>query len=89
MAENGASPAALELTPALPIPDHLIGEVRSKLAYVDEDIAMAEISQNGDRIRLSLRQPVDESRQAQLDEKVQRVVTSKMTVSTCSRGLRW
>jgi seryl-tRNA synthetase len=76
MAENGASPAALELTPALPIPDHLIGEVRSKLAYVDEDIAMAEISTNGDRIRLSLRQPIEAERKAQLDEKVQRVVTS-------------
>jgi seryl-tRNA synthetase len=76
MAENGASPAAIELIPAIPIPDHLIGEVRSKLAYVDEDIAMAEISTNGDRIRLRLRQPIEGDRQAQLDEKVQRVVTS-------------
>jgi seryl-tRNA synthetase len=76
MSENGASPAALELVPAFPIPDHLIGEVRSKLAYVDEAIAAAEISANGDRIRLSLHQPLDQARQAQLDEKVQRVVTS-------------
>jgi seryl-tRNA synthetase len=76
MSENGASPAALELVPAFPIPDHLIGEVRSKLAYVDEAIAVAEISANGDRIRLSLHQPLDQARQAQLDEKVQRVVTS-------------
>jgi seryl-tRNA synthetase len=76
MAENGASPAAIELIPAFPIPDHLIGEVRSKLAYVDEAIAAAEIPTSGDRIRLQLRQPVDQTRQAQLDEKVQRVVAS-------------
>ena len=76
MSENGASPAALELIPAFPIPDHLIGEVRSKLAYVDEAILAAEISAGGDRIRLSLHRPVDPTRQAQLDEKVQRVVTS-------------
>jgi seryl-tRNA synthetase len=76
MSENGASPVALELIPALPIPDHLIGEVRSKLAYVDEAIAAAEISADGGRIRLTLHQPVDRARQAQMDEKVQRVVTS-------------
>jgi seryl-tRNA synthetase len=76
MAENGASPAAIELTPALPIPDHLVGEVRSKLAYVDEAIAGAEISASGDCIRLRLHQPIDQTRQAQLDEKVQRVVAS-------------
>ena len=76
MAENGASPVALELVPALPIPDHLIGEVRSKLAYVDEAIARAEITGDGDHIHLTLHQPIDDARQAQLDEKVQRVVTS-------------
>jgi seryl-tRNA synthetase len=76
MAENGASPVDIELVPALPIPDHLIGEVRSKLAYVDEAIAAAEIPDSGDRIRLHLRQPVNRDHQAQLDEKVQRVVAS-------------
>jgi seryl-tRNA synthetase len=76
MAESKPSLAPLELVPALPIPDHLIGEVRSKLAYVDEAIATAEVSPNGDRIVLTLRRPLDAALQDQLDEKVQRVVTS-------------
>jgi seryl-tRNA synthetase len=76
MAENGASSIDLELIPAFSIPNHLIGEVRSKLAYVDEVIAAAEIPTSGDRIRLRLRQPVDRTHEAQLDEKVQRVVAS-------------
>ena len=34
-------PDSLEFTPALAIPDHLVGEVQSKLAYVDELITLA------------------------------------------------
>ncbi len=71
--------ARLELTPAIPIPDHLTGEVQSKLAYVDELIAAAQVLPSGDRIILSLRQPagsLPESRRAELEDKVQRVVIS-------------
>jgi seryl-tRNA synthetase len=67
---------SLEITPALPIPDHLIGEVESKLAYVDEWILKASLSPSGERILLSLRQPADPTRRSELTEKVQRVVIS-------------
>ena len=81
MPENTPVPAAsgldcLELVPAVPIPGHLTGEVQSKLAYVDEAILSAQVSPGGDRIVLRLRQPADEGRCAELEEKVQRVVNS-------------
>jgi seryl-tRNA synthetase len=66
----------LEIVPALPIPAHLVGEVKSKLAYVDEAIARGEVSSSGERITLYLRLPVDGGRQVELEEKVQRVVLS-------------
>lgn len=66
----------LELQPALTIPAHLVNEVQSKLAYVDEDILRAAVSAGGDRITLTLRREAGESRRAQINEKVQRVVES-------------
>ena len=66
----------IEIRPALPIPDHLTGEVQSKLAYVDEAILSAHVQPSGDQIVLHLRQPPGELRQAALEEKVQRVVVS-------------
>jgi seryl-tRNA synthetase len=68
-------PETLEIVPSLLIPDHLVGEVQSKLAYVDESIARGEVASHGDRITLHLNAPVGE-RQSELEEKVQRVVTS-------------
>jgi hypothetical protein len=68
--------ASLSITPALTIPDHLVGEVQSKLAYVDEAIQHGTVSPAGDRIELTLSAALDEGRQAALEEKVQRVVTS-------------
>ncbi len=66
----------ITFSPTLAIPDHLVGEVQSKLAYVDEDIAGAVVASSGDQITLSLRQPLDSSRQVEVEEKVQRVVAS-------------
>jgi hypothetical protein len=66
----------VEIIPAIEIPDHLTGEVQSKLAYVDEGIAQARLEPDGKRILLYMRQDVDEDRRAELNEKVQRVVTS-------------
>jgi len=44
----------LEITPTVPIPEHLTGEIQSKLAYVDESILDADVST--DRIVLSIRE---------------------------------
>jgi seryl-tRNA synthetase len=67
----------LKLIPSVTIPDHLTGEIRSKLAYVDEAIARAEVSP--EQIVLHLRQDaglLSPEHQAALNEKVQRVVQS-------------
>lgn len=70
------SKSQVAITPVLTIPDHLTGEVRSKLAYVDEWITHAEVDPTGERITLSLVQAPDAARLADIEEKVQRVVTS-------------
>ncbi len=69
-------PDPIEITPALTIPDFLTGEVQSKLAYADEAIQAARVSTGGDCIELTLREPLEASRQAELEDKVQRVVLS-------------
>ncbi len=66
----------LELAPAAPIPAHLVGEVQSKLAYVDERILRAEVAPGGDRISLTLEGRPDPAARQLLEEKVQRVVTT-------------
>ncbi|MBI3160598.1 MAG: hypothetical protein HYZ26_13450 [Chloroflexi bacterium] len=61
----------LEVTPALLIPPHLVGQIQSKLAYVDEAIAAARVAESGDRITLALRAA---GREGEIEAKVQRVV---------------
>ncbi|MCX8062248.1 MAG: hypothetical protein N3D16_06670 [Anaerolineales bacterium] len=70
------NPLTLQFAPAAAIPVHLIGEVQSKLAYVDERIAKAQISPAGDQISLELKRAVPTAEQAVIEEKVQRVVVS-------------
>lgn len=64
------------ITPKETIPEFLIGEVQSKLAYVDEFILMANVAPSGDLITLDLREPVKGPKRSELMEKVQRVVMS-------------
>lgn len=66
--------ADLILTPSVSIPAHLVGEVQSKLAYVDEAIVSALVADTGGEITLRLRESEAPERQAELAEKVQRVV---------------
>lgn len=68
--------AQLHITPRVTIPDFLVGEVQSKLAYVDESIVRAHVASTGDRITLDLREQAEDPKRGQLEEKVQRVVTS-------------
>jgi len=74
--DHSSTTDRIAFAPALNIPDHLTGEVQSKLAYVDETIASAVIPASGDQITLHLRQPASPERQLELVEKVQRVVES-------------
>lgn len=70
----------IEIVPAVGIPLHLTGEIQSKLAYVDEWIAQARVQP--DRIELQVVIPremgsaMSEERRAELEDKIQRVVTS-------------
>jgi hypothetical protein len=67
---------SMEFTPALPIPDFLVGEVQSKLAYVDERILKAHVSPTGDCITLSLNSPILPQGQSEIESKAQRVVST-------------
>jgi hypothetical protein len=68
--------AWLEFETAVPIPNHLVGEIQSKLAYVDEGIVEARVGPG--RIRLQVREQAAQTaaRQAEIEEKVQRIVLS-------------
>jgi seryl-tRNA synthetase len=75
MSDNGER-SFITLTPSQVIPGHLVGEVQSKLAYVDEAIAQATIPSSGEQIELRLRRPLGPDELIALDDKVQRVVGS-------------
>jgi seryl-tRNA synthetase len=60
------------ITPTVQIPTHLVNQVQAKLAYVDETIVSARVSEDGRHIDLELRN--SHSPGADLEAKVQRVV---------------
>jgi hypothetical protein len=71
----------IEIEPAVSIPDYLIGEIRAKLAYVDETISEAQVKP--DQIVLLVRSPDLQSsdeltfkHRAKIESKVQRVILS-------------
>lgn len=64
----------LSFAPVMELPSHLVREVASKLAYVDENIAGASIADDGGQIDLELREAVDAERAVEIEAKVQRVV---------------
>lgn len=66
----------INISPVYPIPEFLVGEVQSKLAYVDEWIEQAKVAPTGDRITLSLRHQAGQTRQEELEKKVQAVVSA-------------
>jgi len=68
------SKTQFDIKPVVTIPSHLVGEVQSKLAYVDEAITAAEVDETGERITLYLSADPQATSQPALAEKVQRVV---------------
>lgn len=66
----------LEITPVVEIPVHLVGEVQSKLAYVDENIQRADVVSQGRLIRLVLLDTTNPETFAAIEEKTQRVVAA-------------
>jgi len=77
MNNNSIADYQVEIQPEVLIPDYLVGEIRSKLAYVDESITQAEVSPN--RIVLHLdpfSQGINVDRKAEIIHKTQQVVNS-------------
>lgn len=64
----------INIVPELTIPFYLVGDVRSKLAYVDENILSAFITSEGKNITLDLREELNEQKISELEKKVQHVV---------------
>ena len=58
------------------IPDHLIHEVGSKLAYLDEAVHSGKVSPDGGSIQLDINQPVNDLDTSALKAKVVRLVES-------------
>jgi seryl-tRNA synthetase len=56
------------------IPDYLIGEVQSKLAYVDEDIKSGQVAKSGDVITLVFKRELTPQKIAAIEKKALRVV---------------
>jgi seryl-tRNA synthetase len=66
----------IEIKPQVTIPEFLVGEVESKLAYADESIAGARVSATGDLITLELRAQAEGPARGVLEGKVQRIVAT-------------
>lgn len=54
----------LKFTPVIEIAEHLVGQIESKLAYVDENIGGAKIAADGSEITISLRKDLDSAQAA-------------------------
>jgi hypothetical protein len=66
----------LNFAPAVPIPDYLTAEIQSKLAYVDEQILEAQVTENQIGLKVASSPALTPENQVKLVEKVQRVVLS-------------
>ena len=62
------------ILPVVVIPAHLVGQIQSKMAYVDEAIRSAEISADGAQIVLHLMAGLEPGQLSEIEQKVQRVV---------------
>jgi seryl-tRNA synthetase len=72
--ENTENHLLLEIEPEVAIPEFLTGEIQSKLAYADEHILAAQVK--SDHITLKTNPLASSQIQADLVNKVQRIVTS-------------
>jgi seryl-tRNA synthetase len=72
--ENTENHLLLEIEPEVAIPEFLTGEIQSKLAYADEHILAAQVK--SDHITLKTNPLASSEIQADLVNKVQRIVTS-------------
>ena len=65
---------SLEIIPKIVIPTHLVSQVQSRLAYIDEHVSGVSISADGTRIKLRVGNSAGKKALVGLEEKVQLVV---------------
>src|SRR3989304_8148402 len=63
-----------EIIPKIVIPTHLVSQVQSRLAYIDEHVSGVSISADGTRIKLRVGNSAGKKALVGLEEKVQLVV---------------
>ena len=66
----------LQIKSVVIIPPYLVGDVQSKLGYIDEAILRGKIAPAGDVIELTLNSSPDDDLKVRIEEKVQRMVAS-------------
>lgn len=66
----------IQIKPTVIIPPFLVGDVQSKLGYIDEAILQGKITPAGDGIDLTLNFSSDDNLYTRIEEKVQRMVAS-------------
>ena len=64
----------LVITPEAPIPAHLIGEILPKLAYIDENVASAQISPDGMQVSLRLQPGTPDAQITDIQRKTRQVI---------------
>lgn len=64
----------LKIKPGDQIPHYLVGEIESKLAYVDEQIKAVKVPLDGTSITLSLKTELNKRKIIEIEAKVERVV---------------
>jgi len=70
------------------VPEYLIGEVKAKLAYVDENIVSGQVSEKGDAITLILRDELTSSQIGALESKQPRL-RSKSSRALSNPGFKF
>ncbi len=76
MSHKQTNLVSIEIQPSVPIPSYLIGEIKSKLAYVDEWISSAEVEETKITIMGPKSQSLTAEHRTQIEDKIQRVVIS-------------
>ena len=61
---------ALRIKSAAIIPPYLVGDIQSKLGYIDEAILQGKVATTGDVIDLTIESSPDDKLKARIEEKV-------------------
>src|SRR5688572_2454377 len=66
----------LEVRASTPVPEFLIGDVRNRLAYLDEQVKAATISPDGSTVVVVVDAEIGPARRAELSARIQTIVSA-------------